>query len=276
MKRFTDSNKWLDPWFRCLSSQAKMLWLYILDHCDNVGIVEIYPQLVSNDCGIKCNADTVAELGDRVQHISGNKYLIGKFISFQYGKLSPSCRPHEKILDAIDSNGLIQVGKSYVYPVSQKDKGMDTLSSKGMDTLQEQEEEKDKEKEQDKDKDTLSANKAKATREELEQFCRENGLFPRDAEYLWARWESNGWVNGKTKIKDWRMTVRSWKAQGYLPSQKQRLDTDYWPSDEPESTTEESELENPINRLFQTIKTLAEKKPEPEPVIEPMETGELF
>ena len=40
--------------------------------------------------------------------------------------------------------------------------------------------------------------------------------------------------------------------------------------------TEESELENPINRLFQTIKTLAEKKPEPEPVIEPMETGELF
>lgn len=41
-------------------------------------------------------------------------------------------------------------------------------------------------------------------------------------------------------------------------------------------TTEEAELENPINRLFQTIKTLAEKKPEPELVIEPMETGELF
>lgn len=276
MKRFTDSNKWLDPWFRCLSSQAKMLWLYILDHCDNIGIVEIYPQLVSNDCGIKCNADTVAELGDRVQHISGNKYLIGKFISFQYGKLSPSCRPHEKILDAIESNGLIQVGRSYVYPVSQKDKGINTLSIKSIDTLQEQEEEKDKEKEQDKDKHTLSVSKAKATREELDQFCRENGLYPRDSEYLWALWEGNGWINNKTKIKNWRMTVRSWKAQRYLPSQKQRLDTDYWPSDEPEKPTEESELENPINRLFQTIKTLAEKKPEPEPEIEPMETGELF
>lgn len=45
---------------------------------------------------------------------------------------------------------------------------------------------------------------------------------------------------------------------------------------QPEPTTEESELENPINRLFKTIQALAEKKPEPEPEIEPMETGELF
>lgn len=40
--------------------------------------------------------------------------------------------------------------------------------------------------------------------------------------------------------------------------------------------TEESELENPINRFLKNIHALAENKLESEPVIEPIETDELF
>lgn len=41
-----------------------------------------------------------------------------------------------------------------------------------------------------------------------------------DGESCWEKWNGNGWINGKNKIKDWKATIRSWKAQGYLPSQK--------------------------------------------------------
>lgn len=278
MKRFTESSKWSDPWFRRLSGAAKMLWFYVLDHCDNVGIVEIDLQLASQDCGIKCNAETVAELGDRIQHIGENKYLIGKFISFQYGKLSPSCRPHEKILDAIESNGLTQVGKVYVYPVSQKDRvsiPYQDFTDRVSDTHKEKEKEKDKEKEQDKNKDTLCTNRAKATRQELDQFCRDNGLYPRDAEYLWSRWEGNGWMNGKSKIKDWRLTIKAWAAQGYLPSQKQRLPIDFWPSTE--TSQEQPEESISLDKFLKSIqeRSAIPQESEPDTQLE-SDSDELF
>lgn len=36
-----------------------------------------------------------------------------------------------------------------------------------------------------------------------------------DAEYFFNYYESNGWMRGKTKIKDWKATVRTWKKNNY-------------------------------------------------------------
>lgn len=232
MKRFTSTLKWTDPWFRRLSGSAKMLWYYALDHCDHIGIVELDLDLVSQDCGIKCNDKSVAELGDRIQPIGGNRYFIPKFIGFQYGKLSTACRPHEKVIEAINTHGLVLTPNGYRYPSSQESKGMDRVSEVT---------ERVSYTPQVQDKDSTvqeeDKNKKRGTQLELQDFCKSNGLFPRDADYLWNRWESNGWQNANKPIKDWRATVRSWKAQGYLPSQKQALPTDVWPepkSDEPD------------------------------------------
>lgn len=227
-KRFTSTLKWADPWFRRLSANAKMLWLYAVDHCDLIGIVELDLELVSLDCGLKCNAKNVTELGDRIQHIGGDRYFLPKFISFQYGKLSAGCRPHEKIIDAINSHGLIPTSNGYRYPESEKIKGIHTLSdtlsevdNKGIYTHQEQ----------DRNKTSTRQDKTRATELELREFCRSNGLYPRDVDYLWNRWESNGWQNGSKPIKDWKRTILAWKAQGYLPSQKTPSDLDSWPLD---------------------------------------------
>ncbi len=83
----------------------------------------------------------------------------------------------------------------------------------------------------------VKARASRGTFDEVFEFCKENGLFPRDVEYLWNKWEGNGWQNAGKAMKDWRATVRAWKAQGYLPSQKTPSASDVWPTpprDEPE------------------------------------------
>lgn len=39
-----------------------------------------------------------------------------------------------------------------------------------------------------------------------------------DAEYFYNYYESNGWMRGKTKIKDWKATVRTWQKNNYNTS----------------------------------------------------------
>ena len=36
-----------------------------------------------------------------------------------------------------------------------------------------------------------------------------------DAEYFFNYYESNGWMRGKTKIKDWKATVKNWQKNNY-------------------------------------------------------------
>lgn len=55
---------------------------------------------------------------------------------------------------------------------------------------------------------------------EVSVFCREIGLTKADAEWFWHKCEGNGWTNGGKRMLDWRQTLRSWKAGGYVPSIK--------------------------------------------------------
>lgn len=40
MKRFTETSKWDDPWFRSLTGPQKLVFLYIIDRCNNAGFWE--------------------------------------------------------------------------------------------------------------------------------------------------------------------------------------------------------------------------------------------
>ena len=233
MKRFTETLKWSDPWFRRLSPTAKLAWFYAVDHCDNIGVVELDLEFLTADCGSKCTEKTIQELGERLQPIGGNRYFIPKFIGFQYGKLSRGCRPHEKVIEAVETHGLVLTPTGYRYPVDRVSNtlglGYQESADRVADTPQDctgrrQEEEQDRKK--------------RATCDEIMEFCKSNGLFPRDAEYLWNRWESNGWQNANKPIKDWKAVIRAWKAQGYLPTQKQQIAGDCWPEPQREPEPE--------------------------------------
>lgn len=63
--------------------------------------------------------------------------------------------------------------------------------------------------------------KARGTLEEVIEYFATIKLPESDARYMFNKWESTGWLNGKAKIKDWKATARSWQSAGYMPSQKQ-------------------------------------------------------
>ena len=64
-----------------------------------------------------------------------------------------------------------------------------------------------------------SANRA--TLSELESYSAELGMPATDGAYMFDRWEANGWRNGRDAVKDWKAGFRTYKASGWLPSQKQ-------------------------------------------------------
>lgn len=55
----------------------------------------------------------------------------------------------------------------------------------------------------------------------IEEYCKEIGLPSTDGSACFNKWEGNGWTNRGEPIKDWKATIRSWKLQGYMPSQRQ-------------------------------------------------------
>ena len=50
------------------------------------------------------------------------------------------------------------------------------------------------------------------TVDEVKAYCQEQGYFV-DAERFVDHYESNGWMVGKNKMKNWKAAVRSWKAR---------------------------------------------------------------
>lgn len=54
----------------------------------------------------------------------------------------------------------------------------------------------------------------------VEEFCISLGLPRSDGTACFNKWQGNGWTNRGEAIRDWKATCRSWKLQGYMPSQK--------------------------------------------------------
>jgi hypothetical protein len=51
-------------------------------------------------------------------------------------------------------------------------------------------------------------------------FVKTLGLPASDGESCYYKWEANDWTNNNKPIRNWAATLRSWKAAGFLPSQR--------------------------------------------------------
>lgn len=90
-KRFTDTGKWTNPWFRKLSYKAKLCWIYLCDECESHGVLRVDCKLISFQLGYEVTTDLIAEwFGNKIHFISEDKLLIVPFFSFQYGESKDS------------------------------------------------------------------------------------------------------------------------------------------------------------------------------------------
>jgi len=135
-KRFADTDLWDKQWFMDLSVKHKCLIQFLFAKCDPAGVWSANYSLASSFIGERVTAADMKEIAGRVRLISPNKFFIIDFIDFQYGKLSPACKPHVKVLELLVKHKIDSKG----YP-------------KGIHTLKEEEEEKEKDKDKETDKE---------------------------------------------------------------------------------------------------------------------------
>lgn len=214
MKRFTETNKWRDPWFWNLSTKAKLLFLWLLDNCDNAGVIEIDVKLLSGLVGEPINEKHITELGDRLQRISDRKWILTKFIRFQFGELRPTSIIHRSVISLLRFHGLPEDGSfnGKINPMA---------IPRPSHTQSHQEKDTDKEKVQDKEKGV--SGDSKPTLEEVRLYCAKSGIVESDADWFYFKCEGNGWTNNGKPIRKWGATLISWKNGKYLPSQKQSV-----------------------------------------------------
>ncbi len=137
MKRFTDTDKWCDSWFRKLKPVDKCFWEFILDRCDNAGVWKVDLEAAEFFIGSKLDKERIMEVfSGRIKDIGRGRWWVPAFISFQCGELSETCIPHKKIVLKLKEHGLYDEYKT-------------TLQPRVETTLKEEEEEEDKEEEEE-------------------------------------------------------------------------------------------------------------------------------
>ena len=126
-KRFTETTKWTDKWFMDLTPIHKLLWLYLLDNCDNCGVFDPNMKLIEfvlgDDLGFTLDDNGFIEdkkeleniFNDRIRVMKGGKWFIPNYILFQVGKeLNPNCKPHYNIINLLEKHGLKDFAKGYL------------------------------------------------------------------------------------------------------------------------------------------------------------------
>lgn len=107
-KRFTDNEKWQDNWFTDLTNDQKIIWIYLLDHCDNAGLWKVNIKNLNYFCSTNISVEEVISIfKNRLTQVKEDLFLINKFCLFQYGPDFLTSK-NKAVISAI--NKLIQIG----------------------------------------------------------------------------------------------------------------------------------------------------------------------
>ena len=148
-KRFTDSDKWKDAWYRKLPPVFKCLWQFLVDECDCAGVWRVDFESVAFHIGEEIDREAaLAAMGDRIAVLpGGGRWHIRKFVEFQYGPVpNPKNNAHKGVLRALDRHSLSWESSPSLAPAQ-------PLPSPCQGPLRGAQ---DKEQEKDKDKDSIS------------------------------------------------------------------------------------------------------------------------
>lgn len=108
MARFTAPEKWNDEWFSNLKAIEKLVFLYLVDKCDNAGFFEINKRIDAFLIGIS-EEEFMGNLRSLkktyVASTDGRKIWVKNFIKYQKNlPLNPENNAHKQIITFIVSN----------------------------------------------------------------------------------------------------------------------------------------------------------------------------
>ncbi len=164
-KRFTDTKKWSDPWFYQLSPKMKLVWYFLCDECDGVGVVKLNLPLMSFYMGAEVTeAEFEDAFGLRTIRLDGESIWIPSFIRFQYTTLSPKNAAHRGIMNRVitmvrdlpldaKTTELVNQFKNSLLGSADPQPTLNRPPVKGQPTLKEEEEEEEEDKEEVEDKE---------------------------------------------------------------------------------------------------------------------------
>lgn len=104
VKRFTETEKWRDPWFLSLPLGSKVLFLYLVDRCDNAGFCEENPRLACFETGLSESEydESLKGLARGIKGASGWLW-IRRFLRHQKNEgLKESNPAHRQIIRLIE------------------------------------------------------------------------------------------------------------------------------------------------------------------------------
>jgi len=152
-KRFTDSEKWEDVFFTELSNDNKVIWFYLLDHCDNAGIIKINIRNINYFCSTNITVENLfSTFKNRLTQITEDTGIINKFCTFQYGPdfLTSNNKAVIAAINKLLSYGIVTRTKENTYTLSigyqyptdtpkEKEKVKEQIKEQVKDQIEEQE-----------------------------------------------------------------------------------------------------------------------------------------
>lgn len=116
-KRFTEINIWEADWFMELKPYQKLMWFYINDRCDNIGVWNINLRLAAFHLEISEEIETfwdefveaVNNSDERIRELKQGTWILLGFVEFQYCKKNPLSNksiPHKTYIDLMHKRDL--------------------------------------------------------------------------------------------------------------------------------------------------------------------------
>ncbi len=208
-KRFTDSDKWKKKWFRCLSNDHKVFWIYVLDQCDHAGIWEVDFEAAEFFCSGIDEQEIRQVFKKQFQEVdNGKRWFLKDFVDFQYGTLNENNRAHLSVINILKKYKLIK-NKDLVSPLNENNIGQQGY----------------KDKEQVKDLVKVKEKETKA--EQIKKIKVDLPIIQKDFPSVDVANEYEKWIDDmkkKGKIwKNYRAAFRNWLRSPYVAEVKTTL-----------------------------------------------------
>lgn len=109
-KRLTDTTKWANKTFRALPDRMKLLYLYLLDNCDNAGVVRVDLDLIGYTLNTTLTRKEIeSAFTGKLHFVSEDKIVVHNYIAFQNGDVFKSeSRIAASIRSTLNSHGLLE------------------------------------------------------------------------------------------------------------------------------------------------------------------------